>query len=474
MRASKSLQIGLAALLTASAFARAAEPPASRFALVGGKVVTMAGRTYDPGRVLVENQTIVAVGGAELDVPPRFRTIDAAGAWVIPGLIDSGTHLGLIEVDLEDQTNDLDDSMDLLSPHLRVVDAVNPASELIRVSRLTGVTTVLVAPGEGDVFSGQAAVLDLAGESVEEMTVRAPAMLCLGLGSDAVNRGRARSRFSTRMGLIGEIRAQLLKVQEYLKKQEKYRRKLEEHKVELASWEASQKPTAPVAPTAAAVTATQPPAALAGKEASKRPEPPDEPERDLKLEALAQVLERKLPLLVRAHRQDDIRAALRLADEFKLKLVINHGTEAYRVAELLAKKDVPVIVGPVDQQPDTFETLGARYENAELLRKAGVRIAIQTSDSHNVRNLPYAAGLAAAHGLPPEEALAAVTIEAAKILGIADKYGSLDKGKIANIAVVEGDPLQPASRLRHLFIRGKSIPLTSRQTELYEKWKAGR
>ncbi|MBI3891735.1 MAG: amidohydrolase family protein, partial [Candidatus Wallbacteria bacterium] len=320
--------------------------------------------------------------------------------------------------------------------------------------------------------SGQAAVVDLAGDSVEEMTVRAPAMLCLNLGLDAVNRGRARSKFGTRMGPVAEIRNAFEKARSYLEKQGKYRRKLEEYKQELASWEASQKTTAapgpasvPVGPASLPAKASEPP------KKDKRPEAPDEPERDLKMEALGQALERKVPVLVRAHRQDDILAALRIADEFKLKLVLNHGTEAYRVAEQLAKRDVPVLVGPIDQQPETFETLGARYENAELLRRAGVRIAIQSAETHNVRNLPYAAGLAAAHGLPPQEALAAVTIEAAKILGIADRYGSLEKGKIANIAVVEGDPLQPASQLRQLFIRGKSVPLTSRQTELFEKFK---
>lgn len=447
--------------------AGAASPEPNRVALVGGRVLTMAGRTYDPGRVLIEGQSIVAVGGTELDVPPRYRTVDTSGTWVVPGLIDAGTHLGLIEVDLEEQTSDLDDSMDLFTPHLRVVDALNPQSELVRVNRLTGVTTVLVAPAEGNVFSGQAAIVDLDGAAVEEMTVRAAAFLCVNLGTEAVARGKARSRFATRMGLAAEIRGRFIEAGEYRKKWDKYRRLLAKHQDELTR-SAAASAVASV-PSALTPTAGKVPAAEAAK--AEKPEPPDEPARDLKLEVLVQALERKLPVLVRAHREDDIRSAIRLADEFKLKLVLNHGSEAWKAAELLAKKEVPVVVGPINQQPDSFETLAARYDNAELLRRAGVRIAIQSSETHNVRNLPYAAGLAAAHGLPPQEALEAVTAGAARVLGIADRYGTLEKGKIANIAVTEGDPLQPQSKLRKLYIRGRELPLTSRQTELYDKFK---
>ncbi|TPW01560.1 MAG: amidohydrolase, partial [bacterium] len=157
------------------------------------------------------------------------------------------------------------------------------------------------------------------------------------------------------------------------------------------------------------------------------------------------------------------------------RMVLRFGAEAWKVADLLAKRGIPVIVGPIGQQPSNFESPGARYDNAALLRKAGVTIAIQTAETHNVRNLPFAAGMAAAHGLTPEEALEAITAGAARVLGIAGRCGTLEKGKVANIAIFEGepdgDPLQPRTKLRQLFIRGKSVPLTSRQTELFEKYR---
>ncbi len=475
----------LSILLALSAgFADASPPPQSRIAIVGGRVVTMAGTIHSPGTVLIDDDRIVAVGGVELAVPGRYRRVQAAGAWVIPGLIDAGTRLGLVEVDLEDATTHQDDHTDLFSPHLRVTDAINPDSELIPVGRLTGVTTVLVSPTENNLFSGEAAVIDLLGEDVVDMTIRSPAMLCLNLGLDPIFRGRSRSKFATRMGLIAEIRQLFHQAEAFDRKYVKHQKELLEYeeRIEKASEEESAREDEGQEESSEsddgegeASEGDSRKGDLKDKDekdpGEEEPEPPEELDRDLKMEALRRALAGEIKVLVRAHRQDDIRAAIRLADEFDLDIVINHGTEAWRVASLLAEKNIPVIVGPINTQPDTWETLGARYDNAELLKRAGVDIAIQSSEAHNVRNLPYMAGLAAAHGLPPDEALEAITIGAARILGIEDDYGSLEPGKVANIAITEGDPLQPRSRLRALYIRGQEVPLVSKQTELYEKFK---
>jgi len=187
------------------------------------------------------------------------------------------------------------------------------------------------------------------------------------------------------------------------------------------------------------------------------------------------VLEGKVPVLARAHRVDDILTAVNLADEFGLRLIVSHGTEAYKVADLLAEKEIPVVVGPVSTQPDRIETLGAIYENAALLHEAGVKIAFQTGnitdDTLNIRMLPYEAALAVSYGLPWEAAMRGLTINPAEIFGVDDRIGSLQAGREASLIVVEGDPLQPLTLLRHLMIDGRPIELKSRQTELYEKWR---
>lgn len=463
--------------------------PARGLALVGGRVVTMAGRTYANGTVLVEKDSIVAVGGSEVDIPSRYQVVDVKGQEVYPGFIETNSQLGLTEVSMEEGSNDLDEGADIFTPHVRAEDGINVRSELFAVTRLNGITTALVNPGESNLFSGQSAVIDLAGESVSEMVVKSPAFSHLNLGDDPRGRGRSKGTYKTRMGLYAEIRERLVKAQEY-------KRHLERYKEELALFEEEQKEST----SGEEKDNEKPKESTGGDEKSKekkedkkadestkvdekdkkadKPDkkkkkklPPEPPSRDLKMEALMPVLKGELKLFVRAHREDDIRNALALAREFGVKVVLSHVSEAWRVAPLLVENGVFASVGPINTNPESWETLGARYDNAALLARAGVTIAIQTGDAHNVRNLPFYAGIAAAHGLGRDEALAAITIDAAKVLGIENRYGSIEKGKVANLLVMDGDPLQPASRVRRLFIRGKELPLKSKQTQLFDKFK---
>jgi imidazolonepropionase-like amidohydrolase len=178
-------------------------------------------------------------------------------------------------------------------------------------------------------------------------------------------------------------------------------------------------------------------------------------------------------VVVSAHRVDDILTAIRIADEFGFKknLIINHGTNAYKVADLLAREKIPVIVGPITIQPETMETIGAIYENAARLQKAGVLIAIQSNESHNARNLPYEAGIAVANGLPYEEALKAITVNPAKIFHVEDQIGTLEVGKRANVIVAEGDPLEPRTKITHVFINGEEMTEPNYQQQMWEEVK---
>jgi imidazolonepropionase-like amidohydrolase len=194
---------------------------------------------------------------------------------------------------------------------------------------------------------------------------------------------------------------------------------------------------------------------------------------DLKLEALIPVVRGEMPVIISANTERDITNAIAFADEMKLKMILSGGVEAHRVAAKLKAKNIPVIVGPVLRMPTREDdAYDAAFANAGLLSKAGVKIAFQTLESAEARDLPYHAGMAAAFGLPKEEALKAVTIYAAEILGVADRIGSIEQGKIANLIVTDGDPLEIRTQIKHLFINGRAIPLTSRHTELYEKYKA--
>jgi imidazolonepropionase-like amidohydrolase len=198
---------------------------------------------------------------------------------------------------------------------------------------------------------------------------------------------------------------------------------------------------------------------------------PEAPERDLGLEVMVEALNGHLPVIAAARRKDDILTAIKFSEEFGLKLIILYGTDAYKLADVLEKKNIPVLVGPITTQPSSLENLGAIYENAAILDRAGVRIAIITSGSHNVRDLRFQAGIAAQYGLPISTALKAITIYPAEILGVHDQLGSIEPGKIANIAIFDGDPLQPLTKVTDVIIEGRIVPMESMQTELYEKYK---
>jgi len=412
-------------------------------AVKGGRIFTMADGIIDDGVILIENNLIAEVG-RDIQIPPGTEVIDATGMIITPGLFDSYSQLGLVEIGMVQATVDTEEKSGPLTPEVRVIDAFNTQSKLIPVARIEGVTTVLAAPGTGNVISGQSAVMDLYGSTVDEMTVKAPAALHFNFGEAPTGNWRARHKIDTRMGLVAMLRQALIDAQEYKKKWAGFEEKSRAYKENLQ---------------------------LPQRKRQKDLEEPSMPERDLGKETIILALDRQIPVILSANRKDDILAAIRVAEEFNFRLILLHGAEAYMVADILKRKNIPVLLGPITTQPSSMESQGAIYENAALLDRAGVNFAIISGDAHNVRDIRFQAGIAAEYGLSISAALKAITVNPAQILGVDKALGSIEPGKIANIVVFNGDPLQPLTRVVDVIIEGRRIPLESFQTELFNKYK---
>lgn len=398
----------------------AAPAAAQTIAITGGTVHTITGAPIQNGTVIIRDGRIAAVG-AGIAIPAGAIRIDATGKQVTPGFFESATQIGLVEVGAVRETNDyrLNEPEDQIAAAFNPMDGLNPNSIVIPVTRVGGVTTAVTRP-EGGLVSGQGLVIDMTGERMEDMIVRQP----VGMWAEMGEGGRMYGGGS-RAGTTMRLRELLEDARAYARRRGDFERG------ETREFAASR----------------------------------------LDLEAMQPVLRGELPLVVSAHRASDIRAALRIADEYDLKLVIEGGTEAWMVADELARARVPVIVKVLQNLPASFERLGARYDNAALLRQAGVVVALTTEATHNARNLTQEAGNAVSYGLPYAEALRAVTLYPAQIWGVADRYGSLEAGKVANVVVWGGDPLELLTPVEHVIIHGREVPLESRDTMLRDRYR---
>jgi imidazolonepropionase-like amidohydrolase len=390
---------------------------AQTIAITGGTVYPVSGPKLEHATLLIRDGMIAAVG-TNVTVPADATRIDATGKWVTPGFIDGGGQMGLVEISAVPGTRDGSLQGDTIAAAFNVAEGVNPASQVIPVTRVEGITSTLATPA-GNLVSGQAVLLDLAGATIEEMTVKSPVAIVADLSENAKD-----DAGGTRAGIAERLRGVLRDALEY------ERRKTDFNRAQM-----------------------QPLGARAAD-----------------LEALLPVLHGQLPLVAIANRRSDIETALRLAREFKLHLVLAGAQEAWEIAGEIAAARVPVLVEPLDNIP-SYDALGVRYENAALLAKAGVKIVLLETDTHNSRNLKQEAGNAVSYGLPWDQALRAITLTPAEVFGVADRSGSLEVGKVANVVVWSGDPFEFTTAVEHVYIRGKEIPLKSRQTELLERYR---
>ncbi len=420
----------LAVLATIGAPAARAQGRGPVLALRGGTIHTLAGPAIENGTVLIRNGRIVAVG-ASVEIPRGAEVIDATDLHVYPGLFDALSRLGLTEVGQVRATLDIEELGDY-NPQLVTATAVHPASEHIPVARANGITHAVSAPG-GGVMSGQGSLIHLDGWTLEEMLGRRSVGLILNWPT-----------IQPRGGGFGGAGARARPFTELKKEYEQKVNQLED-------WLESARHYAQ--------------AVAQGS--------PEKFERDQKLEALVPVVKGELPVIVAANEGRQIRDAVAFAEENKLKLILAGGAEAWKEKELLKKHDVPVILRPTQTLPgEEDEPYDKPFSNAGELHAAGIRIAFATFDSSDSRTLPYEAANAVPYGLPYDEALKAVMLYPAQILGVDDELGSIEEGKIANLIVTDGDPLEITTQIRYVVIQGRSVSTDNRHKQLYEKYRA--
>lgn len=409
---------------------------AQTIVLRGGKLLTITHGVIENGVLVMQNGKIAAIGPAgSTSIPRDAKVIDVTGMTVYPGLIDSETHLGLTEITDDRSTDDRVETSEEIMPHMHVYDAFHAETAVIPVTRMNGVTNAIVAPAIQDTLPGQDSFIQLAGRSSEEMLmVRDIAMPLNFTGRQRRNETLQTSKFpSTRMGMAAQLRQAFLDAQEYDRKMSAYEKR---------------------------------------KSSGSDEKGGEPPKRDLKLEALLPYLHREKPVVLAAEEPNDLLTAMDLANEFHLKIILNHLSHSGSLLDKVAASGFPVIVGPIYEQPKEWERYDAVFKLPAEMAKRGIKIAFASYDAHNSRSLPYAAGYATAFGLSHDEALKAITLNPAQIWGVDDRLGSLDAGKIANVVVAAGDPLDVKTDVKHVFINGEEIPLVSKQTELRDEyWK---
>ncbi|MGH7654704.1 MAG: amidohydrolase family protein [Gemmatimonadaceae bacterium] len=405
-----------------AALAVAASASAQTIAITGGTVYPVSGPKIEHGTVVIANGKVLAVG-ANVPIPAGATRIDATGKWVTPGLFNAATTLGLAEGNPgSGGYNESRAKGDQgVAASFNAWEGMNPASTFIPATRKDGITTAMVAPAAGQIISGRAAIVDLNGQTVASMLVRAPVAMIATLTQGTDARGEQYEHLRT---ILSDAKVYGLR--------------------KLAYENGAIRPLA----------------------ASRED-----------LAALAPVVAGTMPLIVTANRVSDIRAALGIAKEFGLKLVIEGGAEAWEAAKELAAAHVAVMAGAMNNIPNSFSSLGHRQENLAILRAAGVQVIIigdgggLGEDNYNARNVRYEAGNAVAYGMKWDDALKAITMAPAEVMGVADRVGSLQPGREADVVVWSGDPFEFATVAEHVYVRGVENLQRTRQDELTDRYK---
>ncbi len=379
----------------------------------GGKVFTMEGEILDGGFVLIEKGKISKVGQGE--PPKRYldtaQLIDAEGMYVMPGFVDAHCHIGLFEDGIGFEGEDGNEATDPITPHLRAIDAINPMDRAFEEAVRGGVTTAVTGPGSANVLGGEFVAIKTVGGSVEDMVIKNPVAIKCAFGENPKRvYYEKKTAPMTRMATAALLREALMKAKRYMERKER------------------------------------------AKEENKQPE------LDVKMESLVRVLRKELPLKAHAHRADDIMTALRIAREFDIDITIEHCTEGHRITETLVREGRGLVVGPGLTSRSKYELRDLTFKTPGILAAAGLDIAIMTDHPViPIQYLPVCAALAVKEGMDEYKALEAITINAARISGIADRVGSLLPGKDADIAIFDGHPFNYTTKVRYVIVNGNLV-----------------
>lgn len=431
-----TLVLSLAVFLVLPAYA----DETSTYVIQGAKIYTLAGPPIENGSVVIRDGKIAAVG-TNVDAPSDAEVIDASGLEVHAGMFDAVSRLGLTEVGSVPATNDTTE-LGEYNPQIIAADAVYPASEHIPVARANGITHAVSAPGSGGGgfggggafgIAGQGTLINLEGWTIEEMTVEKSVGVFMSWPTIST-RTFDFATFSMKEKPFKEVKKEyddkLAGLEEWFDAARHYKQAVEHGAKEKF-------------------------------------------ERDLKLEALVPVIEGNKSLIIYAQDKRQIKDAVEFADKQKVKMILAGGADGWKVKELLAEKSIPVIVGPSQALPrHEDDPYDKPFTNAAELNAAGVKVAFATFGAANVRTLPYEVGHAVGFGLPWEEGLKAITLYPAQILGVDDRLGTIEEGKMANLVVTSGDPLEITSHVKYLFIKGKLTSTDNKHKRLYEKYRA--
>ncbi|HON86900.1 MAG: amidohydrolase [Firmicutes bacterium] len=380
-------------------------------AIVNAVIYPVDKEVIKKGTILVDKGKIVEVG-PDVSVPEDAQVIDAAGRMVFPGFIDAHSHLGLDESCIGFEGSDVNEATDPVTPNMRAIDGFNPLDITVKEARENGVTACAAGPGSANVVGGTFMAIKTFGTRVDDMIIKEPVAMKVAFGENPkrVYSGKGKTP-STRMGTAAVLR-------EILAKTVRYNKQIE----------------------------------AAGDDPTKLPQ------YDAKLEAMLPVIRREIPIKAHAHRADDIFTAIRIAKEFNIKITLDHCTDGALIADTLAKEGLPAIVGPSFGHRTKFELTNKSFVTPGILAKAGVKVAITTdSPVTPLHSLPLMAGMAVAAGMDECEALRAITLNAAEIIGIEDRVGSITPGKDADIAIFEGHPFEISSKPWMVLINGINI-----------------
>ncbi len=425
-RSTSFLAVAFTSLLYGQGRSRVPVSPAAashQTAIVGGRLLTVSHGVIENGVVLMSGGKITAVGSATaVKVPSGATVVDAKGMTVYPGLFDAETNLGLVEIGSDAMTTDTNEISDEIMPHMHVYDAFHAETTHIPIARYNGVTTAIVAPGSRNSVAGQDMLIELTGKDRDDMILNKDIALAMNFG--AAQRRTAPVKYpSTRMGLITQLRQSLSDAQEYMRRKEAGEKK--------------------------------------GGAGFKV---------ELRYEAMLPYLSGERPVVIGVEEAHDVEPIMTVAQEFHLKVILNRLGHSADVLDKIAAYKVPVIFSSIWELPEAGERYDAVYATPGEMVRRGIKVAISTDNLQKDRNLPYAAGYAVSYGMPYDEALKSITLNPAEMFGVSDKYGSLDVGKVANVVIANGDPLDVRTDVKQVFINGNAMEMVSRQTVLRDAY----